>query len=117
MRKYILLVLSILGVLIIIGCDKQHPTAEVPNTMRPSIVVDGELFSTTGNSSPIEPDESVIKTVISVISGTEMPLNEGEINFPQPGTKYAKIQGNEEYVVVMIDLEWIQFDKNTDVLP
>lgn len=117
MRKYILLVLSILGVLIIIGCDNQHDIPDVPNTMRPSIVVDGELFSTTGNSSPIEPDESVIKTVISVISGTEMPLNEGEINFPQPGTKYAKIQGNEEYVVVMIDLEWIRFDKNTDVLP
>ena len=117
MRKYILLVLSILGVLIIIGCDKQHDIPEVPNTMRPSIVVDGELFSTTGNCSPIEPDESAIKTFISVISGTEMPLNEGEINFPQPGTKYAKIQGNEEYVVVMIDLEWIRFDKNTDVLP
>lgn len=63
---------------------------------------------------PIEPDESVIKTVTSVIKGTELPSKEGEINFPILDVKYAKIIDTEEYVVVIMDLEWVRFIKKAD---
>lgn len=87
------------------------PVVETPNTMPPSIMVDGEVYSITGKQLPIEPDESVIQTTTSVIKGTELPSNEGEINFPIQDTKYVKINDVEEYVVVLIDSEWVRFNK------
>lgn len=127
MRKFILLILSILVGLFIIGCDTQEsiPVPETPNTtpqviewdMHPAIMVDGELFFSTGKLLPIEVDESVIKTVSSVTSSHKLPLKEGEINFPLPDAKYAKIYDETVYVVVMADLEWERFVKETDLLP
>ena len=114
MRRFALMIFSIFIVVSFIGCDTEKVTPETPNTMSPSIMVDGELYSTTGEEMTIEPDESVIKTVTSIIKGTELPSNEGEINFPVPSTKYAKINDNEEYVVVLMDLEWIKFEKRDD---
>ena len=115
MRKFALMILSIFIMVSFIACDTEEVTPETPNTMPPSIIVEGELYSTTGEEIPIEPDESVIKQVTSVIGGTELPSNEGEINFPVPNAKYAKINDNEEYVVVLMDLEWIKFEKREDV--
>jgi len=111
MRKFILMILSILVMLSLIGCDTQKDAPKTPNTMPPSIMVDGGLYSTTGEEVPIEPDESVIKTATSVINGTELPSKEGEINFPVSSARYAKINDSEEYVVVMMDLEWVRFEK------
>lgn len=92
---------------------KNSPTdvlIESPNTIPPSIMVDGEIYSSTGRESPIEPDESEIKNVTSVIKGIELPSKEGEINFPAPDAKYAKINDYEQYVVVLMDLEWVRFE-------
>lgn len=76
-----------------------------------TIMVDGEIYSSTGSESPIEPDESIIMNVTSVVKGIELPSKEGEINFPAPDAKYAKINDYEQYVVVLMNLEWIRFDK------
>ena len=94
------------------GSGPSKPVAETPNTMPPSIMVDGELYSSTGKEMPGEPDESVIKTVSSVVKSTELPSNEGEINVPAPNAKYAKINDYEgEYVVVSLPSEWVRYDK------
>ena len=79
--------------------------------MPPSIIVEGELYSTTGEEIPIEPDEGVIKPVTSVIGGTELPSNEGEINFPVLMQSMQRLMITKEYVVVLMDLEWIKFEK------
>lgn len=84
---------------------------ETPNTIPPSIMVDGEIYYSTGKESPIEPDESIIMNATSVIKGVELPSKDGEINFPKPDAKYAKINDYEEYVVVLMDLEWVRFEK------
>ncbi len=112
MRRFNLIILLIFIMLSLIGCNREVITPETPNTMPPSIMVDGELYSSTGKEMPGEPDESVIKTVTSVVKSTEMPSNEGEINFPAPNAKYAKINDYEEwYVVVSLPSEWVRYDK------
>lgn len=93
---------------------KNSPTdvlIETPNTMPPSIMVDGDIYSSAGKESPIEPAESIIMNVTSVIKGSGLPSKEGEINFPAPDAKYAKINDYEQYVVVLVDLEWVRFEK------
>lgn len=123
MKKITLLtIILIIIVLITVGCSnttKESPLetntdAETPNTMPPSIMVDGELYFSTGEEMPIEPGESAIKTVTSVIKGTELPSKDGEINFPVLDAKYAKINDYEEYVVIIMDLEWVRFEKRQD---
>ena len=105
------MIFSILIVLSLIGCDTEDITPETPSTMPPSIMVDGEIYSTTGEERPIEPDEGQIKSVVSVVKETELPSNEGEINFPAPNAKYAKINDYEWYVVVSNNSEWVKFEK------
>lgn len=112
MRRFSLMILSIFIMVSFIGCDTEEITPETPNTMPPSIMVDGQLYYSTFEEISIEPDESVIKTVTSVIDITELPSKEGEINLPFPNAKFAKINDYEEYVVVLMDLEWIKFEKS-----
>lgn len=115
MRRFSLIVLLFFILLSFIGCNKEVITPETPNTMPPSIMVDGELYSSTGKEMPGEPDESVIKAVTSVVKSTEMPSNEGEINVPAPNARYAKINDLEgEYVVVSLPSEWVRYDKRED---
>lgn len=120
MKKITLLtIILIIIVLIILGysnATKDSPVeinneAETPNTMPPSIMVDGELYYSTGEEILIEPDENVIQTVASITKSTKLPSEDGEINFPYPDAKYAKINDSKEYVVVLMDLEWVRFEK------
>lgn len=113
-NRNFLAIMILLSVILITGCQNNapNPVAETPNTMPPSIMVDGEIYSTTGIQMPIEPVESTIKTVSSVIKGTELPSSDGEINFPIPDTQYAKINDREIYIVVLIDLDWVKFERS-----
>jgi hypothetical protein len=111
MRRFVLMILSIFIMVSFIGCNGEEITLETPNTMPPTIMVEGELYFTTGEPIPIEVDESVIRTVTSVIKGSELPTKNSEINFPISDAKYAKIKDHEEYVVVLMDHEWIKFEK------
>lgn len=110
---FILLIFLVL--LTSVGCSNvSNVEVETPNTMPPSIMVDGEIYYATGSDIPIEVDESAIKTVTSVITGIKLPSKDGEINFPIQDAKYAKINDSEEYVVVMMNEEWVKFEKRTD---
>lgn len=119
MKKITLItIILIIIVSITVGCNatKESPAeinteAETPNTMPPSIMVDGELYYSTGKETPIDLDENGIKAVALVIESTKLPSGDGEINFPYPDAKYAKINDSEEYVVVLMNHEWVRFEK------
>jgi len=125
MRKFTLLMISVLFGLFIIGCNTQKEIPgpsdegypEVAYDMHPAIMVDGELYFSTGEILAVEMDQSVIQTVSSVTSSNKLPTKDGEINFPFPDAKYAKITGDMVYVVVMVDLEWEKYVKETDLMP
>lgn len=91
-----------------------EPVAETPNTMPPSIVVEGEIYYTTGEEIPIEPAEEAIKKITRVVDSKKLPKEEGEINFPVEDAVYAKINDRMEYVVVLIDAEWVRFEKREE---
>ncbi|MGB4588612.1 MAG: immunoglobulin-like domain-containing protein [Clostridiaceae bacterium] len=114
MKKLALMLLSISMMLSLVACDRQKNASELPNSLPPSIMVEGKLYISSGIELPIEPDESAMKTVTAVIKANELPSKDGEINFSKPDTKYAKIQDRIEYVVVMMDKEWIKFEKRED---
>lgn len=113
--KKLLSLVAILGLFLLSGCEEPStPIAETPNTMHPAIVVDGDLYYTTGLEIPIEPGEEVIQEITRVVDPKELPKEEGEINFPVEDAKYAKIIDGEEYVVVLISNEWVRFEKREE---
>lgn len=114
MKKTALMLLLILVMISFLGCESKKSASETPNSLPPSIMVDGELFTSTGLLLPIEPDESAVKTITSVIKETNLPSKDGEINFPGSDAKYAKIKEAVEYVVVLMDQEWMKFEKRVD---
>jgi len=114
MRKRLIL-LAILGLFLLTGCEgPSEPVPEMPNTMHPAIVVDGELYYTTGVEIPIEPGDEVIQEITRVVDSKGLPKEEGEINFPVEDAMYAKIIDGEEYVVVLINNEWVRFEKREE---
>lgn len=124
MKKLPIFILFMTAVLISIsGCSitNQNKTTESvpesPNTKPPSIYVDGLVYTTTGETLPIEVDPSMIQKVTRIIPGTEFPTEEGTINFPLDNGSYALITETEEYVVVSMDQEWVKFTKRTDYVP
>jgi len=124
MKKLPIFILFMTAVLISIsGCSitNQNKTTESvpesPNTKPPSIYVDGLVYTTTGETLPIEVDPSVIQRVTRIIPGTEFPTEEGTINFPLNNGSYALITDTEEYVVVSIEQEWVKFTKRVDPIP
>lgn len=114
MKKSAIQLLSILVMLTFIGCEGKKIAPETSNSLSPSIMVEGELYVTTGLELPIEPAESEIKKITAVIKETELPSKDGEINFQAPDARYAKINDPVEYVVVLMDKEWMKFDKRVD---
>lgn len=114
MKKWSIL-LMIIVLFLLAGCEgPSEPVPETPNTMQPAIVVDGELYYTTGIEIPIEPGEEVIQEITRVVDLKELPKEEGEINFPLEDAVYAKINDGEEYVVVLINNEWVRFEKREE---
>lgn len=114
MKNSALMLLLVLVLMSFLGCGSKNSASETPSTLPPSIMVEGELFTATGLLLPLEPDESAIKKVTSVIKGNELPSKDGEVNFPDPDAKYAKIKESVEYVVVLRDQEWMKFEKRVD---
>lgn len=105
MKKSAILLLSIFVMLTFMGCEGKKIAPETSNSLPPSIMVEGELYVTTGLELPIEPAESEIKKITAVIKETELPSKDGEINFQAPDARYAKINDPVEYVVVLMDKE------------
>ncbi|SFN54659.1 hypothetical protein [Proteiniclasticum ruminis] len=125
MKKFFILLLAIMFGIFIIGCDEKNKVLEneEPNDSsvqwdrRPAIMVDRELYLSTGEILSIEVDESSIRTVSSLTSSHLIPTKEGEINFPFPEAKYAKLTGDTDYVVVMVEEKWERFSKEKDLKP
>lgn len=114
MRKLSIGILMI-GLFLFTGCSaSSEPAPETPNTMQPAIFVEGELYYTTGMEMPIEPAEEAIKKVTGVTDHRELPKKEGEINFPVEDAVYARISDGKEYVVVLIESEWVRFEKREE---
>lgn len=102
MKKLIALVLALVGVLALAGCDKSND-GDYPAT----IMVNGTNYYSTNNAVPVEVDESVILYTTSYAENG-VPQKDGEANFNRGlGTPYAVIEG--DMVVVFIDNEWIEF--------
>jgi hypothetical protein len=123
MKKLVILLLSVVLGIVFMGCDEKNmvPENENPNDSslqwdrRPAVMVDRELYLSTGEIVSIEVDESSIRTVSSVTSSHLMPTKEGEINFPFPEAKYAKMKGDTDYVVVMVEEKWEKFLREKDM--
>ena len=108
MKKNVVFLLALM-MIFTFGCSSIEE--EKSNVLSESIMVDGEIYISTGEEIPIEPAEGSIKRVTSVSKGTTLPNIEGQINFPLPDSKYAKIDDGEEYVVILIESEWVKFAK------
>lgn len=116
--------MAVIAILLIMGCgtgssatqDRHGPVSEAPNTMVPSIFVDGEVYSVTSIVRPIEPDTSEIKHVTSVVSSSQIPKQEGEINFPLENGVYVHINEEKDIVAVLMDQKWRMFEKYTQGL-
>jgi beta-lactamase regulating signal transducer with metallopeptidase domain len=78
---------------------------------RPMLMVGGILYFDTGRQLPAEVDESaVLGTVASSVSQSEAPSRDGQSNFGKIGAKYAYFENG---VAVLIDGEWVFFEKDS----
>jgi|GEM_PF-780669 len=96
------------------GPEEEPTFVEPPNTMHPSIIVDGQRYESTGMEMPGTPDESEIKKITSTVPSNGFPKKEGEVNFPSGESYYAKMNDGEPYVVVLIQNEWVKFIKSSE---
>lgn len=108
MKKLLVLLLCLC--LLLCGCGAE---AQTPNTNPPAIMAEGVLYISTGKKLPVEMDESAILGMVdSIVNGTELPQQNGQANFPCEGADYAFISdGTHEGLVVMVDNEWVYFEK------
>lgn len=104
--KHITTVLLMLS-LLLTGCTKEA-APEVPNTMPPSVMIDGQLYQTTGKQLPGEIDPSAIAgSIAEVIPGSELPSKDLQSNCGEVGMNYAFA---EDGLVVLLANEWTLFE-------
>ncbi|WP_326909900.1 M56 family metallopeptidase [Sedimentibacter sp. MB31-C6] len=113
--KFWVVVISIIVVIAVgIGLITNPKTDALNNDiidLRPMIMVNGELYLDTGKQIPVEIDESaIICEVNSSVDPSEKPTVEGQTNFGSIGLKYAHFENN---IVVLINNEWVLFEKET----
>ena len=99
----ILIILSLL----LSGCASES-APEVPNTMPPSVMIDGQLYQTTGKQMPVEVDPSAIAgSIAEIIPGSELPSKDLQSNCGEVGMNYAFV---EDGLVVLLANEWTLFE-------
>jgi len=106
---WVLIVAAIVIIIVIAGLiTNPKPAAEL-NDLRPMIMVNGELYLDTGKEVLVETDESaIIGETTSSVEQSEKPTKEGQINFGLVRAKYAYFEDN---IVVLINNEWVLFEK------
>ena len=109
MKKRITSVFALICALALVGCGaKEQTTADTPNATIPSIMYEGDLYTTTGKQIPAEVDESAIAGHLSsVVPLSQFPSNEGEANFGQIGDPYAL---TADGLLVLVNHEWTLFE-------
>lgn len=88
------------------GCAKE-PAPEIPNTMPPSVMIDGQLYQTTGKQMPGEVDPSVIEEISETVPPSQLPCEDGQSNWGDATVKYAFVNDG---LVVLLGNEWTLFE-------
>ena len=90
---------------------------EVPQDLsdrRPMIMVNGQLYLDTGRQMSVEIDESaIIDEISSSVDQSEKPTEDGQTNFGNIGAKYAYFEDN---IVVLLNNEWVLFEKESETV-
>lgn len=100
----------LLFALLLTGCVPDMP--ETPNTMPPSVMIDGVLYQSTGKQIPAEVDPSAISgSIAEVTSNTALPTLDQQSNFGEVGIEYAF---TADGLVVLLANEWTLFEPVTE---
>ncbi len=107
MSKKIVLILAAACACLLFGCHK--PPSSAPNTLPPALMIDDVLYYYTGEEAPVEiAEDSIMGTVTSAVSLSEMPTKNGQSNMtPLLGCSYALY---EERIVVLMEEKWMLFE-------
>ena len=93
------------AILMLSGCAEKEPNT--PDVLVPAVMVEGQVYCTTGEEFPGEVEESaLLGKVSSVVPLSQWPEKEGEANFGETGVPYAR---TEDGLVVLVDQEWTLF--------
>ena len=99
MKKYILILVSILCILSSVGCGKGKETMDIQG-----ILVDGVFYEKSYQPMPAEVDESAIIGYVESYTDT-IPKKDGESNISKDliGAPYAKVEGG---IAILYENEW-----------
>ena len=99
MKKYILILVSILCILSSVGCGEGKETMDIQG-----ILVDGVFYEKSYQSMPAEVDESAIIGYVESYTDT-IPKKDGESNISKDiiGAPYAKVEGG---IAILYENEW-----------
>ena len=75
------------------------------------VMIDGELYTNTGDDSDRAADDKYDGKITSEVSGTEFPTENDQSNFGV-GYPYIKVEGKENTVEVLVNGVWLIFDTN-----
>ncbi|MBR5316835.1 MAG: hypothetical protein IKU39_02970 [Lachnospiraceae bacterium] len=102
MKKFIIVWLSMIIMVMLVGCDSGI-LSHTETDYAAAIMVEGEIYLKTVNTIPAEIDESAIIGYTKFYTDT-FPKKDGETNFlRETGKPYARV---EDGIVVLIDNEW-----------
>lgn len=99
MKKYISILLSILCILLSVGCGEGKETVDIQG-----ILVDGVFYEKSYQPMPAEVDESAIIGYVESYTDT-IPKKDGESNISKDiiGAPYAKVEGG---IAILYENEW-----------
>ena len=99
MKKYILILVSILCILSSVGCGEGKETMDIQG-----ILVDGVFYEKSYQPMPAEVDESEIIGYVESYTDT-IPKKDGESNISKDiiGAPYAKVEGG---IAILYENEW-----------
>lgn len=99
MKKYILILVSILCILSSVGCGEGKETMDIQG-----ILVDGVFYEKSYQPMPAEVDESAIIGYVESYTDT-IPKKDGESNISKDliGAPYAKVEGG---IAILYENEW-----------
>lgn len=106
-------IIAVIAVIAVVAGLMTNPESEADELwdLRPMIMVNGELYLDTAKEMSVDIDESaIIGKVKSSVDGTEKPAEDGQTNFGLVGAKYAHF---EDDIVVLINNEWVLFERET----
>ena len=93
--------------LVVTGCSN-NTAPQAPNTMPPSVMIDGVLYQSTGKQMPGEVDPSAIAgSIAEIVPGSELPSQDFQSNCGQVGMNYAF---TADGLVVLLSNEWTLFE-------